>query len=62
MVRTITGFAFLLLALSCASTAGAVTFDWATVDNPFNADDDTGYGGVDYAYRISKHEVTNAHP
>ena len=42
--------------------ARAVVFDWATVGNPFNADDihGTGYGGVDSAFRISKHEVTNA--
>lgn len=38
----------------------SVTFDWATVDNAGNAADDTGYGSVDYNYRISKHEVTNA--
>ena len=29
-----------------------VTFDWVTVGDP-------GFGGVDYSYRISKHEVTN---
>ncbi|MCO6042881.1 formylglycine-generating enzyme family protein [Aeoliella sp. ICT_H6.2] len=47
--------------------AHAVTFDWATVGNPGNASDSevmndgtTGYGSVGYAYRISKHEVTNA--
>lgn len=39
----------------------AVTFDWAVIGNPGNApDSETGYGGVDYNYRISKHEVTNA--
>jgi len=62
MIRTTTAFTFLWLVLSCASKAHAVTFDWATVGNPDNADDihGDGYGGVDYAYRISKHEVTNA--
>ncbi|MAT71564.1 MAG: PEP-CTERM sorting domain-containing protein [Planctomycetaceae bacterium] len=37
-----------------------VTFDWATVGNPGNAADFFGDGRVDYTYRISKHEVTNA--
>lgn len=47
---------------------GAVTFDWATVGNPGNLGELSGesvgfgpeaiVGGVDYAYRISKHEVT----
>ncbi|MDC0936007.1 SUMF1/EgtB/PvdO family nonheme iron enzyme [Pirellulales bacterium] len=44
------------------TSAHAVTFDWAIVGNRGNADDihDEGYGGVNYVYRISKHEVTNA--
>ena len=49
----------------------AVTFDWATVGYPGNpadtlvmdkgpaADYTTGYGSVDYVYRISKYDVTN---
>jgi formylglycine-generating enzyme required for sulfatase activity len=41
-----------------------VTFEWATVGEPGNACDPTGpgrcFGAVAYAYRISKHEVTNA--
>jgi formylglycine-generating enzyme required for sulfatase activity len=40
--------------------ARAVKFDWATVGNPGNASDATGFGSVDYIYSISKHEVTNA--
>ncbi len=42
--------------------AAPVTFDWATVGNPGNADDThgAGYGSVAYTYRISKTEVTNA--
>ena len=54
-------FTFLLSVL-CCEPSRAVTFDWATVGNPGNADDTHafGYGGVDYTYRISKHEVTNA--
>jgi sulfatase modifying factor 1 len=46
--------------LFCTEPAHAVTFDWATIGNPGNAADDTGFGAVDYTYRISKHEVTNA--
>jgi len=67
-MKTTTTFAFLvaslMLALCCASTAHAapVTFDWATVGNPGNADDihGGGHGGVATTYRISKTEVTNA--
>jgi uncharacterized protein YjbI with pentapeptide repeats/formylglycine-generating enzyme required for sulfatase activity len=57
----------LISVVIAAQSLQAVTFDWATVDNPGNAPDTqimndgtTGYGGVDYTYRISKHEVTNA--
>ena len=52
----------LTFAFPFMPTAHAVTFDWATVGNPGNADDihGAGYGGVDYTYNISKHEVTNA--
>jgi formylglycine-generating enzyme required for sulfatase activity len=47
--------------LSCTDCAkSAVNFNWANVGNPGNAPDDTGYGAVDYNYRISRHEVTNA--
>ena len=60
MVRYLS-LTLLLAAVFCAP-ADAVTFDWATVGNPGNADDihGSGYGGVDYTYRISKHEVTNS--
>jgi sulfatase modifying factor 1 len=58
MIRILT-LALLTAALYCMP-AHAVTFDWATVGNPGNADDNTGFGGVDYVYRISKYEVTNA--
>jgi formylglycine-generating enzyme required for sulfatase activity len=43
-----------------ASLSAVVTFDWATVGNPGNGPDDTGFGAVSNVYRISKHEVTNA--
>ena len=52
-MKTTTALAFVLFALSCASSAHSVTFDWATVGRA---------GGVHsekYAYRVSKHEVTN---
>jgi formylglycine-generating enzyme len=55
----ILGFALLLATLGGAP-ARALTLDWATVANPGNPDDSTGFGGVGYEFRISKHEVTNA--
>jgi formylglycine-generating enzyme required for sulfatase activity len=60
MIRNLT--LTLFFAALCCAPAHAVTFDWATVGDPNNADDThgDGYGGVDYTYRISKHEVTNA--
>ncbi len=56
---------YLTLAIGFVSAAhaGNVTFDWATIGNPGNADDarpQRTYGAVDYAYRIGKTEVTNA--
>jgi len=58
---------FLLCCVLSVATflpcAGAeVTFDWAVVGNPGNADDThgAGYGAVSYEYDISKTEVTNA--
>jgi sulfatase modifying factor 1 len=49
------------LLFNLISTARSVTFDWATVGDAGNVDDpETGLGSVDYIYRISKHEVTNA--
>jgi sulfatase modifying factor 1 len=64
-MKTTTALILSTLVLFCAAPTHAVTFDWATVGNPGNADDipdqfDDRYGGVDYIYRISKHEVTNA--
>ena len=43
-----------------AGPAHAVTFDWATVGNPGNVADTTGFGSVANAYLIATHEVTNA--
>jgi len=35
-----------------------IEMEFVTVGNPGNANDSTGFGAVDYAYRIGKHEVT----
>lgn len=40
------------------ASARAVTIDWATVGNPGNANDTTGFGGVNYDYQIGKYHVT----
>lgn len=57
-------------SLLLAPAASAVTIDWVTVGDPGNAGDPqescigcgpgTTFGAVATAYRISKHEVTNA--
>lgn len=60
-MKTTAALIVLTIALFCAARAHAlVTFDWAAVGNPGNADDihGAGYGGVDYTYSISKYEVT----
>ncbi len=44
--------------LGVNADAQAVTIDWVTVGNPGNVNDDTGYAGVPYKYRISTYEVT----
>lgn len=65
----------IVLLLACADrTWAVVTFDWATIGDVGNAPDTlvmtkcpgsctgdgtTGYGSVDYTYRISKTHVTN---
>lgn len=59
--------------LICAAHAFALDIEWVTVGDPGNASDvlpdnasdvdienNYTYGGVDYVYRISKYEVTNA--
>lgn len=38
--------------------ANQFTMEFVEVGNPGNADDSTGFGGVDYAFGIAKHEVT----
>lgn len=63
-MKTTTAIVCFSLALCCAATSHAVTFDWATVGNPGNPGDPQPqvgpFGSVGYTYRISKHEVTNA--
>ena len=61
MLRLI-AFATLLASITTTPLSAEVIFDWATIGNPGNAHDihGDGYGGVDYTYRISKTEVTNA--
>ncbi|MFM8497398.1 MAG: SUMF1/EgtB/PvdO family nonheme iron enzyme [Planctomycetia bacterium] len=49
--------ALVLVSLALPPARG-VTIDWVTVGNPGNANDTTGYGAVNYEYRIAKHEVT----
>ena len=49
----------LAAACLCTTPAHAVTIDMVTVGNPGNANDPTtGYGAVNYEYRIGKYEVT----
>ena len=60
VVKKLATLTFLIISLLCAQPARAVEFEWATVGNPGNGPDTTGFGAVSYVYRISKHEVTNA--
>jgi len=73
--RGTAGAVLLAVVLGVAAASpralGQVTFDWATVGDPGNAPDTqvmtkgpvpdftTGYGAVDYTYRIAKQQVTN---
>ena len=41
-----------------AGAHAEITLEMVTVGNPGNANDTTGYGGVDYVYAIGKYEVT----
>jgi sulfatase modifying factor 1 len=61
-MKTTTSAAGLLIAASVFSSiaSASVTIDWVTVGNPGNAADTTGYGAVNYEYKIGKYEVTNA--
>jgi formylglycine-generating enzyme required for sulfatase activity len=61
LTTTIAAATILVFAALTNTASATVTFDWATVGNAGNAaDQTTGRGAVDYEYRISKYEVTNA--
>lgn len=62
MNRISTSTACCLVFIFVSLARGEVAFDWAIVGNPGNARDSVvrNLGRVDYTYRISKHEVTNA--
>jgi len=50
-----------IVAALITSASATVTMDWVSIGNINNAADQlTGYGSVDHAYRIGKYEVTNA--
>jgi len=55
--RTLGAVALVVGCLSAASVH-AVTIDMVTVGDPGNVADDTGFGAVNYEYRIGKYEVT----
>ena len=57
MKRFVVGLAAIVVVLM-AATAQAVDIETVPVGNLSNANDDTGYGGVDYAYNIGTYEVT----
>ena len=48
------------MAALITSASATVTMDWVTVGNANNDPSSTGYGAVDYEYKIGKYEVTNA--
>jgi len=73
-LRRIGGVALLAAATMVSPAHADVTIEWVTVGNPGNAadtlvmnkpngtlpgDGTSGYGSVDYEFRISKHHVTN---
>ncbi len=50
----------LLIALAAPALASTITIPTVPVGNAGNAPDNTGFGAVDYDYRIGTTEVTNA--
>jgi len=48
------------LVMALLLSTGVANAAFVTIGNEGNADDTTGYGGVDYSYKISDHEVTIA--
>ena len=57
LFRSLTALAAAAL-LATAAQAATIEIETEPVRNPGNANDDTGYGGVDYFYEIGKYEVT----
>ena len=53
----VTAFTLITSTVSADSIRG-IDIDLVTIGNTVNAADSTGYGAVDYAYRIGKYEVT----
>lgn len=58
-ICTLSAFA-ILFVLQQVSSAANITFDTVLVGNTGNLADVTGFGAVDYEYRIGTTEVTNA--
>ncbi|TWU27898.1 formylglycine-generating enzyme family protein [Bythopirellula polymerisocia] len=59
-MRFTADFSVFVILFLTVSNLQATTFEWAIVGNPGNSSDpETGYGAVDFTYRLSKHEVTN---
>jgi sulfatase modifying factor 1 len=55
----VNAFALSLIYLALPHVhAAPISIDWVTVGDPANANDTTGYGAVNYEYRIGKYEVT----
>lgn len=51
---------FAVANIAPADMVRGIDMDFLTIGNAGNAADSTGYGAVDYDYRIGKYEVTNA--
>jgi formylglycine-generating enzyme len=56
--RFVSMMAALVLAVTASAARAEISIEFVTVGNPGNANDSTGYGGVDYVYAIGKYEVT----
>jgi hypothetical protein len=50
--------AALVLAVTASAARADIGLEMVTVGNVGNANDSTGYGGVDHVYAIGKYEVT----
>jgi formylglycine-generating enzyme len=59
-MRKVLKNAALVIFLGCLAEAQAVDIETVIVADPGNVSDNTGFGRVDYTYKIGKYEVTNA--